>query len=791
MWPHKEGLGIRLSYGVDGNGVLVVDSSDKKLGLKLEVAKLNQQGLVLNEIEGSHTLLSLPHNDTGSMLGASTSTFALPSTSSRYLDIPQCITNSYSSESVNISSSNSYDPTLGDLTSIFKLSSYRTDASHEVFAYRTGKSNNVLSLAVLKYNELKVKSSTDTEYQSKISDVSLSIQTKVSFSEKIAQICTCDLVHGQPSPYIIIRTSSTLYVLECSIKKKGRYDYDVSVSLIEELEATSNGLDYFADVCFNPYNFCQFAAVDVRGFFVIWNIDKAHQVPIEKMILHDEDVQFGIYDPAELSDWKRICWGKDMRSILISSRSSIYEFEFEPELRKKQLMTANTWSRIRDIYRLGNNAFLLTTKELIWFDVGENFTRKLSWRIFLDDQDPSVKLSVSSRNGRYVCLVYSQISPILFVYNFGIMHGIPFSLQDPYYIKRKHEDPVLQIQLLKLRGEQDQFFIDLNTKSTNTQGDFYGLIEFGSSGKSSITYYSEVMNLHINRAENDDIANQTKHVEEQYYYKFTRRMFSAVIANISHRRNQFSDELASIKKFAFYLGEGALKLISEKHDIEHRYYSLTDFFPTDLFRFKKINEFELMLQQLRGFYTSKEIPCFCFLDEMLFGRARGSNDLSHEGRLQHLKKEYFGESLLKSYNELDGFSSLLVTMSVALTKVKSTALSEIYSAQFNDSKKSTITEISNLIDLWDHDLDNDYLSGNSIITSKIAENETLQVNPSSVHLSQLPSTLNPTSQNTQIINQSSSQSDSQTVVNSQKRFPANSFVGSLQKKKKKKKGGFA
>lgn len=796
MWPHKDGLGIRLSYGVDGNGLLVVQNkADKHLELKMKVAKLNQQGLVLHEISQSYRLLdqSFESKEDAKYNEDGNSQNQIPNDFNSF-DIPRQIASNYHLESLSLCSSNVYDPTIGDVISIFDLKVNKKDQTCKIFAYRSGSSSNILNLAILKNNPVNIGKVGGNVKLFSLLEPYFKYQTKISIPETIAQICTCDSVYGDTSPFILIRTLSKLYILECKLKMVN-LEFKVEVCFVGEVGAGESELESFSDVAFNPWNYYQFAIVDNKGKFAIWNIIKQQQYTWKKLTLLASDCQPDIYDPMELSDWKRICWGKNMNTLLVLSRSSMHEFEIDHILRKNKLMTANTWSRIRDIYRVGTHAFLLTSKELIWFDVGDCLTRKMSWKLFLNDEDPSFRLSITTHNDSFICLIYSQISPLLFIYNFSIKDGIPFSLQNPYFIKRKRSNPAVQVQLVNLTTPQPDKFLEVDSTSTNHL--YYGLIELDNIFKLSITCYSEVSNLQIIRNENNNtITRQVNSNESRYYYKFTKNLIANLVKQMVGERARITDELTIFKKFAFYLGEGALKLnFKNDSQTERRYHSLIDFYPTVFPTLKKVNEFNSMVQQLQQFYESKSISSAFLLDEVITGRKYKSDDNSKGSIVDYFMKIYFEDNNLKQYNELNGLYSLVITLSAALTKAKSSGLTNFFQDEFNKTKVNSSEQIKALIDQWDNDDDNNY-DANDIYDNFIPERESFFNHGSKSKskknkISNSTNSSTPLSQSTQVINNFSSEPVESKHLNSQKRISSQQVSGSQQRKRKKKRSGFA
>ncbi|GEQ68907.1 hypothetical protein JCM33374_g2576 [Metschnikowia sp. JCM 33374] len=142
------------------------------------------------------------------------------------------------------------------------------------------------------------------------------------------------------------------------------------------------------------------------------------------------------FEPSDTSAWKRLCWPSAPSSdyFYVFTRKSTAKVSIKTSNVNK-LITFFVWSSAQDVVLLGQNLFLLTSQELIWIRVsaGGEFCRLLSWKHYLDNQDVTLKLTTCycSADDAFVCIIYSQVSPLSLMLSFGMRDGLPCSLSDP------------------------------------------------------------------------------------------------------------------------------------------------------------------------------------------------------------------------------------------------------------------------------------------------------------------------------------------------------------------------
>ncbi|KAI5955055.1 hypothetical protein KGF54_001616 [Candida jiufengensis] len=446
MWPHKVGLGVRLSYGVDGNGILSIksnnennnninddDNNDNNDCNEIEPImdfprlepntpnqyyKSNSKKLLRNPLNYStidDQILTTSSKDTRSLL------------TPNY--IPHQILSSYGLESSAIESDFAYDPIFGDIIKAFTITN--STKEYNGLSYVTGSSLTVLNFAIF----FKGSSS---------ASLKLSEPYEVDFLDNIRQV---DIKSDNKQLVILVRTNTKIYVLTCRLisdSKDSKASPNFDMSIIKEIISSKFGNSTFADVsiCFKDIR--KFAIVDILGNLAVWKINK-NFTKVHK--LNKDNLKMPIVSSQDLSNWMKINWltnsgkskSKTTDQLLLSTRIKTFQCDMTNNT-QTSLMTSNTWSRLRDVYILGENVFYLTSKEIIWFKYESqnsniSFERLLSWKHFLNDDDPSLKFSIFEIGKAFSIMIYSEISPTIIVYTFGFQIEKPFSLQDPYIIQ--------------------------------------------------------------------------------------------------------------------------------------------------------------------------------------------------------------------------------------------------------------------------------------------------------------------------------------------------------------------
>ncbi|KAK6455082.1 RNA polymerase I transcription factor [Scheffersomyces xylosifermentans] len=878
MWPHKKGLGVRLSYGVDGSSIVGVqpeknprssdddsmnhsdsmDSGDPESAMApiIESCKIQEEGSVLFEIANANTHL----------VRSSTSSFNLNSRMFDSLEIavnpmtrnqheirnayvPDNILNSYMIESKTLTSTIAYDPNYSNLFAFVDVRT-RKGKSFKAATYVTGESGNILNISIVGYQRLDVTSRSDGSTETKLLFPEFSKPFQISLSEPIKQLEVATGLYDYTPSYIIVRTNYKIYLLDCyksSNEVNLTMKADIEMRVLGEIEANEMANNEFADVTFNPFDFSQFGVVDTVGNFGLWSISSTSKSgAVRRVTLENSGATPSAEDSTELSNWKRFEWAHDRNHILILTRTSVTEFCISPKLDSRKLITSNTWSRVQDFVRFDDFAFLLTSKELIWFSNSDPLKRLISWKHFLDDTDSSLKLQVTRRaDDTFICVLYSQLYPLIFIYSFGLRGSKPYSIRDPYYFRKEETSRDLrQITLVELTtsfffSENDEDdFVD-ESDLGYTVGRTFGLFEITADLSISLRCLSDLSDLSLTSSDKEtlDLSKNTQDMlparpfGRQFKYipkKLLQSLSASLVASIKELPDE-SEQIKSIQDYAYALGEGALKIKEEMGDRNSfpSYHTLLDIAKNVPLFIEDVSEFDLMIEQLSSFYISKGI-CMSSLIDWLVKRSNILGVKDSDGAKTHANdifelfyRTYFsGSHRLKSYNSIHGLIKFTILLSASLIKSKSDDLSKHYEHLYNQELLEASSKISNLLESWDTDYTAkvsylgsqatqiDYVSSMPSLGAsqkKTASKSKQSLRKTAITQSQTHSQLRSSqaafgSLQTNLASDDISSSQEGSVSSSQikpsqslsqKRSLSSQQTGSQKSKKKKKKGGFA
>lgn len=176
-----------------------------------------------------------------------------------------------------------------------------------------------------------------------------------------------------------------------------------------------------ADVSFNPWRFAQFAIVDQRGHWTIWELKSSLQFRGVTAVdagpsgfVSDEQIEAkGSSDANGRGDgWGTILWAGDRNTIVVADRSMLSVFSIEDGC--KRLLVPNLFGTgiadwILDVKRNPSNAaqiFVLTSTRVFWLHIiprdherskdssGPGAKVLLSWIHFRDRNDLSLRFDV-------------------------------------------------------------------------------------------------------------------------------------------------------------------------------------------------------------------------------------------------------------------------------------------------------------------------------------------------------------------------------------------------------------
>ena len=308
-----------------------------------------------------------------------------------------------------------WDPTVANrmdteyIQTASDLRNYRDGT--EIIAYASGKTDSVLNIAVLARQHTLLlnrnNNVTSIELHSPIKSIKIpraseSIGRRSNLvgvvTENSFQVFRIESIHSR-SCDVIITSSEPLYFVE-----------------IDDIQ--------IVDFAFNPWDLQQFAVIDIRGNWNIGMIPKKFDEERGKLQII-ESLHGTIFDPEELSSWKRIEWFSQFQKILVFDRSKMFEINFVNDW-QTEVVQAKTWSSIRDYKRIDDkNGVLLTSREIIIIGASEanGPVRRISWKHDLDPDDTTLKITIQKVNKTdyllLVAFVYSMRHNHVYIHAFS------------------------------------------------------------------------------------------------------------------------------------------------------------------------------------------------------------------------------------------------------------------------------------------------------------------------------------------------------------------------------------
>jgi RNA polymerase I-specific transcription initiation factor RRN6 len=178
----------------------------------------------------------------------------------------------------------------------------------------------------------------------------------------------------------------------------------------------------YMDVSFNPWYARQFAVVDARGYWSIWDLERQDGkgspeklIPGKKGNLNDGHNQDIVPRPAPIDHadgWYRILWACNINTIVVCNRRYIAVIDITSALVRLlsiEVLTGNSTEWTIELKRSPehlNYLFILTTSRIFWveaFSPGEDggdqiafsgIKVKLSYRHFRDPNDQTLTLTL-------------------------------------------------------------------------------------------------------------------------------------------------------------------------------------------------------------------------------------------------------------------------------------------------------------------------------------------------------------------------------------------------------------
>lgn len=197
------------------------------------------------------------------------------------------------------------------------------------------------------------------------------------------------------------------------------------------------------DFSFNPLYSQQFAVIDERGRWQIWNIEKKHDKGSSRVLTpgivgslaDDKKEQTELF----VDGWHKIMWACDVDTIVVCSRRRLAVFNVRStseRLASPDLFPEKSSDWILDAVRSPasrDQLFVLTGTRVYWVQIIPAGNRDEAMRVidsyrhFRDASDDSMRLTAV--NGRVSVLISSSKSPLVNVFSFHALSASLLSYQ--------------------------------------------------------------------------------------------------------------------------------------------------------------------------------------------------------------------------------------------------------------------------------------------------------------------------------------------------------------------------
>lgn len=747
MWPSKPGLGVQLTYGITGNGLVVAEKEGSGQRPKISFPRLRDVGIELHPVMNSAIWLRpLQPSDSPEVDSIKWWARHLHNT----VDAPTNLIRSLYIESEAVLGSQAFDPCVGNLATVFDLGSGAYSDRVVLYGNKTffpetnndpkirdnkrmlypKLKNGVVSVQALAYaggdngNTLHVmalipkkKQLFGAEIQKVVAVNSSSTTTQAvcCFHEPIKQI-----VANTALSVLAIRTATGIRFIHYSWSNRPIKKIHLR-RLPVEIKTADNGP--FAHLEFNPYKKNEFALINTAGEFVIWNISRTADWKLEKQTTDLEcpetgvDIPLTVADPLNTSKWHKLTW-IDESTVLAFSRTAASYFNLATSAADR-IITAHRWSKIQDVVPTNRYTFMLTTQEIVWTENSPDagMKRLVSWKHYLGE-DPSLRMNVCSAedNKAFLCVVYSLEASIIIIYTFGFNNGLPCSLRDPYFLRAQSPSGLRHVSLTRLpcsgNAEKALFsLIEICKDNSVTLSVVHGTADRAFK-KTRIPKHkphmigtlfevialSEAMKMYEYFSSDRKLPGENNNI-------FVPRSKSGKITIREKRLKEIQRQLDMIQKFAFILGEQGeahFRPDNDNHELPAvpkpeypQYLSLSGIAEETPLLIKDMSAFDSMVKQLNIYFNTMGVEIENYIKPVLSRCGDELDDPSHFWTAQTLV------NMLAKTCDKPTLEQAIMILVNALTKVGPTDVVEEYQMKFEAEVEQCPDKTKSLLADWD------------------------------------------------------------------------------------------
>ncbi|KAF2451599.1 hypothetical protein P171DRAFT_426100 [Karstenula rhodostoma CBS 690.94] len=266
--------------------------------------------------------------------------------------------------------------------------------------------------------------------------------------------------------------------------------YDLPPSVIDihpfhSVWSEDTGKTPYADVAFNPHYQRQFAIVDQKSSWSVWDIDGTRRSYVVKRATSgnmsakedDNEEQAENLEPRKEDGWARVMWVGDANTLLVCNRKRIELIDLKQPPRSLIIPQVIEWrsttklpgSWILDVKRHPSldekQFFVLTSTRLYLFAMTSDEPRGnlgepdasivLSWTHFRGTEDVTLQLYTQSiSNEETVVFIHSRVNMLVTIYRFvdQTSTGAPYRTFGPTMLRLDNFD----------NAQSSKRFLDLN-----------------------------------------------------------------------------------------------------------------------------------------------------------------------------------------------------------------------------------------------------------------------------------------------------------------------------------------
>ncbi|KAA8893934.1 RNA polymerase I-specific transcription initiation factor RRN6-like protein [Sphaerosporella brunnea] len=362
--------------------------------------------------------------------------------------------NNYFEESQLLAvNSNINDPVTGRLLAFgtaTERNARHTERTVKVAAFARGQTGSELMLAEMRIDERKFQDSEGVDLL--VPRIIPRVRSHHQFLSPIWQICFAGNPYQSQTTYplLAVRSSGATTVFKV-LYGKGPLSRSGSAEFSVQTLATANsvGKNGHADVTFNPWYDRQFAIIDQKGQWKVWDIEGAYESSRKGSgitLKSSADGCITVDDDQKSYGWGRIAWGEDLNSMMACDRHTVALFDMRAKAGSATITLPVDRDRnwILDLQRGptnggGHDAFVLTSSNITWIDIRQPGRPLLSWQHRRHRDDVSMHLELFNSRDVTTAVVGSRINSLTTCYQFS-RGAVPTMLGDAYMIKPPFDD---------------------------------------------------------------------------------------------------------------------------------------------------------------------------------------------------------------------------------------------------------------------------------------------------------------------------------------------------------------